>query len=662
MPDSTTTQSTGREKRVSRSTRALALALAIIIAHGAPLFPTLAAPAPKAPTVVSAPPAAAPAFDIEKVFPSGSLFVASISDFAKSSEAMKGTALYAIWNDPQVQKFLEKPRGIFDAQVEMAAQKMATAVKTPDGKPLDAKKILSVFGGEIALGLTGFTVPSGAMSNSNQPDIGLVLVFKIGDEAALDGLVATIESMAKSEDPNFERTKVTIAGSNAERMGLKGEPFQMYFAKSSGYAVFSVSEKSMSSILGGLSGAGASTLGSDANFVAVSKTTRRSTEIASLYVNFGGILANLEPVLPPQAKAAIDVLGIRSLQSMSVSSAFEGKGFIDTATVHTTGERKGIMRLADGPPVDAAVLNGVPKDVVSFSIFNFDVGVLWNSIWDTIKVVDAGKEAEARQMLASFESKVGVKFKEDVVDSLGSRMVTFQRPTMPGQMLPDFAFFLQVKAADRLRDAMGKLTKLASGVTLKEVKIAENTYYYVDLSAIAPIPFLQPSYAFVDDNIVLSLNLQSLKSIVNSRKSPTFASVKENEEFKTFLPKIPQGATSIGYSDVKKSFGGSYDQVRQLVPLFAMQLGTEMPVDLALLPTSDAFTRHLYGSYSYTLDSGADSTTVSVGPMSLLIIGGLAGAIGGAGALVWGRPASMSMNAPVPVEVEEEGDEESEPR
>jgi len=621
-------------RSVSRATRATALALATILAHGAPAFPTLAAPAP-APTLAPAP---APAFDIERVFPAGSLFVASIADFAKSAEAMKGTALYAIWNDPQVQKFLEKPRQMLEQQSAMIEEEMAS-VKTPDGKPIDLKKVLSVFGGEVAFGLTGFSIPQGGDS---APDVGAVLVFKIGDEAALDGLLATVESMAKSDSPSFVREKVTIAGASVDRMGSKDEPFQLYFAKSNGYAAFSVSEKTIGTVLSGLAGsASGATLGTDANYTAVSKTARRSGEIASIYVNFAGILANVEPVLPPQAKSAIDALGIRSLQSMAVSSSFEGKGFMDVATVHTAGERKGIVRLMDGPPLDSKAIDVVPKDVVSFSIFNFDAGVLWTTLWDTLKAVDAAKEAEARKMLADFEAGVGVKVKEDVIDSLGSRMVSYQRPMMPGMLLPDFAFFLQVKSADRLRDAMGKLAKLAPNVSLKEVKIGENLYYYFDLSKIAPVP-IQPSYAFVDDNLVLSLNLQSLKSIVNARKSPTFASVRENDEFKTFLPKIPQSVSSIGYNDVKKSFGSMYDQARQFVPLLAMRLGNEMPVDLALLPTSDAFTRHLYGSYSYSADSGGDASSVSVGPMSMLVVGGLAAVVGGIAAVLVGRASSSA--------------------
>lgn len=661
MSDRTETRIRRRERPASRFTRIVATGLAVILAHGAPAFPTLAAPSRPVATAAAPAPAPAPAFDIEKVFPSGSLFVASIADFAKTQEAMKGTALYAIWTDPQVQKFLEKPKQMLEANSATIAQQMES-VKTPDGKPIDPKKLLSVFGGEIAFGLTGFSVPQGGPNAAGAPDVGLVLVFKIGDEAALDGLLATVESMAKNETPNFAREKVTIAGVSAERMGEKGEPFQLYHARTAGYAVFSPSEKSMGSILGALAGgSSAPSLGSDANYAAVAKTTRRPNEIATLYVNFAGILSNLEPVLPPQAKAAIDTLGLRGLQSMSVTSAFEGKGFIDVSSVHTTGEKKGILRLTDGPPIDAAALGAVPKDVVSFSLFNFDSGVLWSSLWDTLKAVDPAKESEARQMLAGFESQVGVKFKEDLIDCLGSRMVTFQRAAMPGQMLPDFAFFLQVKSADKLRDTMSKLTKLAQGASLKEVKIADNTYYYLDLSAILPIPLLQPSYAFVDDNLVLSLNLQSLKSIVNARKAPTFVSVRENEEFKTFLPKIPQTVTSIGYNDVKKSFGATYDQLRQFVPLIAMQLGNEMPVDLALLPTSDAFTRHLYGSYAYSVDNGADSTSISVGPMSMLVVGGTIAVVAGLGAAFMPRSASIGQFPPQAVEAEEDEDD-SEPR
>lgn len=657
----TETRDRRRVGRASRFTRVVATGLAVILAHGAPAFPTLAANAPNSIAAVAAP---APAFDIEKVFPAGTLFVASMADFAKTSEAMKGTALYSIWTDPQVQKFLEKPRQMLEAHSKSLEQQMAS-VKTPDGKPIDPRKLLSVFGGEIALGLTGVTMPQGGPGGSGVPDVGLVLVFKIGDEAALDGLLATAESMAKNHSTNFVREKVTIAGAAGERLGEKGEPFQLYHARSAGYAVFSPSEKAMGSILGALGGGSAGpALGTDANYAAVAKTTRRPNEIATLYVNFGGILSTLDPILPPQAKAAIDALGLKGLQSMSVTSAFEGRGFIDVSSVHTTGEKKGLLRLTDGPPIDATALGAIPKDVVNFSLFNFDSGVLWNSIWDTLKAVDPAKEAEARQMVGGFESQVGVKFKDDVIDCLGSRMVTFQRASMPGQMLPDFAFFLQVNSADKLRDAMSKLTKLAQGASLKEVKIAENTYYYLDLSAILPIPLLQPSYAFVDDNLVLSLNLQSLKSIVNARKAPTFVSVREHEEFKTFLPKIPQTVASIGYNDVKKSFGATYDQLRQFVPLIAMQLGNEMPVDLALLPTSDAFTRHLYGSYSYTVDNGADSTSISVGPLSMLIIGGAVGAAAGLGAVVMGRSASMSPFVPPDVEADDDDMEEddSEPR
>ncbi len=642
MIDRIPTRGSASGSRLTPFARAVTLVMAAILAHGAPLFPTLAAH-PNGSGAAVAPKAAG--LEIEKVLPSGTIAYFSISDIGRTFESFKGTALYDIWADKQVQKFLEKPMQMMTAH-SAEFEKHVAGMGGTASKGMTIERIASAFGGDIAVGLARLKMPEGGPTRENPPNVGAFLTFKIGDESAVDALVGMIETLAKTSTDSFVREPAMIAGVSGERMGPKDEPTKLYVAKAAGHIVLSFDETTAGAIVSALSGkSSGSALGSDANYSALAKSARRPGEVASFYANLGALFASLDPVLPPQAKAAIDALGMNGLQSIMMSSSIEGRGFVDVSAVHTSGEPKGIVKAFSGSPIDSAVVDSIPKDVVSFSVFSFDAGCVWNTLWDTIRAVDASKEKEARDMLAQFESQVGVKLKEDVIDQIGSRVVIYQRPQQPGQMIPDIVFQMQVKGAEKLGVSMEKLTKLAPNLALKNVKIAENTYYYLDLSAIFPLPFFQPSYAFVGDSLVFSPTLQSLKSVVNSRKSPTFESVRANEEFKSFLAKIPQSVTSLSYTDVKKSFGGGYDQIRQMLPLLAMQFGSEMPVDLALLPTSDAFTRHLYGSYSYSEQKGADGTTVAVGPMSTLFLIGVFAVAGAAGALIMGRARSAQVDA-----------------
>ena len=81
-----------------------------------------------------------------ELVPDSTLLFAAIPDFPLARQEFQGTPLYALWREPEVQAFLEKP---------LAALQAANGKK--DDSP-DLTQLLDLLQGEVFLAVTGFTV------------------------------------------------------------------------------------------------------------------------------------------------------------------------------------------------------------------------------------------------------------------------------------------------------------------------------------------------------------------------------------------------------------------------------------------------------------------------------------------------------------------------
>ena len=148
---------------------------------------------------------AAPAF--EKALPEDTIAFVSVRSMPAFQQHLKADPLYAIWQEPSVQKFLEKP-------VESLRQHMTEA----EGKAgIKFDEIWSLFHGQVALAVT--TDPN----DSDKPDLTvLVEVGNDGDRAMQ--LMALIEAASNKgpEAPKAGGGRGDLRGREAHPRAARG--------------------------------------------------------------------------------------------------------------------------------------------------------------------------------------------------------------------------------------------------------------------------------------------------------------------------------------------------------------------------------------------------------------------------------------------------------
>jgi hypothetical protein len=314
--------------------------------------------------------------------------------------------------------------------------------------------------------------------------------------------------------------------------------------------------------------------------------------------------------------AILDGLGLSGLTWIGGVNHRVASGRVHgTTCVQVDTDAQGLLPrlVAASKPVDPALPSRVPADCLSMGAGSLDwLPEVYDFAMNAFQALEPDGYAEVQAKLAQFMGESDLR--EDILANVHG---TFLAYSLPGEGIagtPTSIVRFGVRDADRLVTALGTLLSSVGtfalgtdAVQLKESEHEGRRFFEIDVSR-TPLAaaMLQPAFAVDGDQVVFSLESpKAVKTALNfSGEGETLA---DNAAFKTFLKSLTSRGelSTMSFSDNARTFAAAYTQAAGLVQMTAAS-ARDLPVDLALMPSESAITKHLAQSYSggYVADDG----------------------------------------------------------
>ncbi|MEW6745407.1 MAG: type II secretion system protein GspG [Planctomycetota bacterium] len=637
---------------------------------------------------------------IDELLPADALVVLGVNDVNRMVADMATMPLGKILAEEGVRTFLDGPWRQAQGLIEVAMQKLRQ--EEPSFPELELDKIVCAGYHRLFVALTHVKLPDFESTDPSglKPEVGFVLGLEPG-EGTTD-LLAIAQKMIREKIGSLKDQGVEgwsmVAGEHGGASFLmvetpEGPP--VCFAKVGGLSLLSLDLESLKTIIDLAAGKGAS-LASNPEYQSARKQLGGSDPAAVLvYLNVPRLMQFLcqgvKLGLGAQGEtdwvgkvdevfAASGLAGLGPVAASSISSNGVGVKRVFSAT---RGPATGLLALAQGGAVDRERLAWVPKDATSCSLGQIDLKGFYDGAMQLVKVAVPTIYEQVEQMRAMVTAQLtggadnfdlgGFDLVRDFLGNIGTQYVFYSVPTQGFMATGEYVFIMETRDAGKVEQGLRLLfqipgAKLDTPLNLKEVEQEGCKLFTVDLTQLNPAfamvaAQLQPSFAFHDGYLVAGSTPRGVKAALERIKVGG-ESILANEDFQRFYGKIPADVPlySLSYSNIRQSFDSIYNQVVGLtfMPPFSQVL-EKLPLDLALLPTSDEISKHLFGSltYSYRVEGGFISE--SYGPFGVELVPIVAGAAGlvGFGAYSMAQSGGFPMGGGADVAVEPQPVEES---
>jgi hypothetical protein len=276
---------------------------------------------------------------------------------------------------------------------------------------------------------------------------------------------------------------------------------------------------------------------------------------------------------PFDASQLLRDLGLESIASFDMSIAADGKHMAMEMELGTTGAERGLLdvllpKAGTGTP---KLVKFVPSDAAAFSVGTLDLGALYSTIAKVWKGIEDEAPMTWSDAMAAFSENAKVRLKEDLIDHLGSEMMTISNPPAEG-FDPDeagnpFAAISQLTAGSCM--CLGLKDGKAFGESLEKVVRASGMhaarkseeYQGATIHRLALGGLLEVEYAITDGMLLLGIGdhdntKQSLRSVLDVHKA---GGNELPAGIKAQIDSLPAGWCSVGVSPIASILGSAAD-------------------------------------------------------------------------------------------------------
>jgi hypothetical protein len=330
------------------------------------------------------------------------------------------------------------------------------------------------------------------------------------------------------------------------------------------------------------------------------------------------------PQVAAQVTGGLRYVGLDGLQSLTTVARVDGEGIASTTALNISDTHRGLGRLfAPGKPATFQALEFAPQDALYAYCGTLDAPALLDM------AVELGglKMAMAQNQ---FEGMFGLKLREQVLALLGPEAAIIVAPNRG--LIPDVALVLESPDAAGLEKALlAMLSRVPwpAGAGVRGFKVGDVSVHTVPLGhrKLAGFP-IAPTFGVVDGRLLVTvypLSFQRFLSVQQGRRP----NLSGNRDFASLRDRVPEGAASMSYLDLKRIFEVAYDTGIPLLQSLVDQTG---PSPIHEFPEVEVFTKHLFGRVAWTSsdESGLKWNSYSAIDTSGFWLGSL-----GAGAGVW---------------------------
>ncbi|MEQ8768049.1 MAG: type II secretion system protein GspG [Planctomycetota bacterium] len=581
--------------------------------------------------------------ELAERLPADTLMYLSFPNLTETAEQYRKMPVAKILAEEEVQTFIEPMIALWKQMESDAAR----------GLGVDAAQLSAIRPKSIRFALTHLRMPP-----SRVDDIGVVLELEV--QEGRDQLGAFLESLIgniKTAETNLVEEHLTIGTKTVHFLGERSEGGVYWYDSGPNRMTWTTDRALLDRLLG--SGEKPASLASNEDYrLAMSRVAEPGDELRT-FVNAGrmarvaggicsAILSETElRDYSSRVMPVLEALGVLDLGGIGSKSIYVGSATQMATFMRHPSRPRGVMSFTVAQPVSLDRLELIPKEATAFTLARVDFRQAMPMIREIVGAIDPTWREIFEGYLSTYQERLELDIQADFLDQLGGEALFYNAPPRGPLPLPSMIFMIGCRDPQRFHGALMKLLSLSEGqVSVREVPFDGKTLQAFSFDGI-PLPF-QPSYAFHEGFLIGAFDIQDLKSTLRRFSSPG-SSILERQDFLEAIAQqpIPDNVIAVNYSDTAAALESGYQTIQQLaaMPGFADEL--PIPLDLALLPTSRAFTKHLFGSVTYTVaeKDGLYSHGYSpIGPEVYAAMGGLFGL----GSVLWVSKSSEGFSIPEP--------------
>lgn len=321
------------------------------------------------------------------------------------------------------------------------------------------------------------------------------------------------------------------------------------------------------------------------------------------YLNVAQIIEKFGPMAPPQVMEVIDALGLTGIQGLVSESGLEGDGFASKSMVLTTGELKGILRLAAAKPLTSKDLAVIPGDASIAMAVKLDVQDIYKTFLNILDRIEPRARMEFMDEVIHEPGRaLGIDIEKDIIGSLGDTLCLWNAPSDGGLVFTGLTLSVDLADADRFQQALEKVMnfvqmqtgsawEMGSRRARRGVYVSNFIYkgvkvYHIN-SVGEEIP-IAPAWCVANGKVYASLFPQMLKTVL-ARGADASGSMAANPAFSNL-----DNVISASYMDFPRVFELLYPVLHPLAQLACDELQREgLNVTIAALPTAAGIQPHL---------------------------------------------------------------------
>jgi len=551
-----------------------------------------------------------PAPKAASLLPESTLLFLDVPDFSQARDDFAKTELYALWHEPEVQAFLEKPLA--------AVQGMAADLGAPREANGLGNQILNAMQGEAFFAVTHVTI-----FPAFSP--GLVL----GVDARHKRMEATAALYALEN--NLKRSYPKGRFQDKKHLGVKysvWEPqpgVQVCHAWLNSLVVFTLGEDALRDVIAcyvGQPPRDFKPLAASAKYENVLGHAPKHNEFLA-YLNTEELLNLLGPLLALAPQTSRMFENLARIQTSASSMAFLDGGIEDVGFVgYSKPEAK------PTPPTRRKTLALTSPDTLVYCVRSADLAALYD---DAMQSLSQSGSASVMPALTQFEqalSNRGIHIREDVLQKFGPELALMAHwPS--GAPAPTLAVVSEIADASAIRPAVDGVMD-----ALKEATLGDDTRFPWDETEYAGLklrtvhiggPVLAPTYATTDQFFILASTPDGARELL-ARTKEAGPTLTKSELYTRSMMRLPTNGSSYVYANLRGLFEPLYVQGTPGLS----RLGTNDFLDLTKLPRSETIAKHLFPLVSATVSEPQQTTTISFSPFGkpLLLATGI-------GATLW---------------------------
>lgn len=541
--------------------------------------------------------AGAPAFD--KVVPEDTLAFVSVKNVPEMAAKVRKHPSYAIWKEPSVQAFLQKPLARLNEEIQKAEGEAGVTLA----------EIWSLLQGQVAVSVS---MPA----QGDEPEVIVMAdVSGKGDQAmkTLDLLWKSMAArapaagQAKVVELEIEGSKFISIRSDAEAVepdvtyGIAGDVL--------------VGGRPLAAVQRAVSFLKAPPPAPLAALPAYQQALDKvgsNSEIA-VFVNVAKIIQLVDQRAgDPQTTQIMNGLGLNGLSTLSIGGEMANDHMTSRVSLMTTGNPQGIVRIL--MPQPGALHSGAeaPADASAFLSCRFEPALIWDEVEKILNTVAPQVLAAMNAGLAQVAQQTEQPFnlRSDILGVFGPRLAMYTRFEKPYkiQTSQQMVFILDISSRQAFESALEKLKKLSPLFNMFQPQDYMGYRLYTMgsmMQEMAPPPEMaeqpRPAFAITEKEFIFSPNKAALEAHLR-RLNAGAPSLQTRRDFQENLAALPaEGRILISFSDPRPQVEFLLSTLKegQYQPVLDMLKGDPDTAevldlfDLALLPPPEVVTRHL---------------------------------------------------------------------